>query len=84
MDAGAESTASSQDTAIEGIPIAVHVAYFPDPAKVGAEPDYPPPAVRRVLSAYPDISLTSITVTELLAGCLVKAALFDHRLEFPS
>ena len=51
-------------------PVATKVAYFPDPVKVENEEGYPPPAVRALLRAGPDLACETVTVAEILTGCL--------------
>eukprot|EP00966_Prymnesium_polylepis_P299902 6930617-Prymnesium_polylepis.1 len=50
------------------------IAYFPDPAKVESEPGYPPPAVRDLLASQSDLDFETVTVAEILAGCLEARA----------
>ena len=60
-DSGAPSSAAA---------VAPKMAYFPDPVKMGAEEGYPPPAVRALLAGEPDLACETVTVAEILAGCL--------------
>ncbi|KAL1521469.1 hypothetical protein AB1Y20_021131 [Prymnesium parvum] len=50
--------------------MALKLAYLPDPRKLGVEAGYPPPALRDLLSAHPDLVLTTITPAQLLSGAL--------------
>lgn len=64
---------TSRRPATEPTPAAERVAYLLDPAKVGVEPGYPSPAVRRVLDDA-GIPLVEISIVELLGGCLAEPA----------
>ena len=47
---------------------AVHCAYLPDPVKIESEAGYPSPALLDALA--PHVAVTTVTVDEVLDGCL--------------